>query len=91
VFNAKVFRQCKSAALQKTAVSSLANRHSLLATVLPFASRHSLPFFPDLPICRPHDLPKTRLGKSPALPFSLAPFEIRYLARPLNFAQSFPK
>jgi hypothetical protein len=69
--------------------------HSLIAI------RYSLPFyyspvaircrFPDLPICRPHDLPKTRLGKSLALPFSLAPFEIRYLARPLNFAQSFPK
>jgi hypothetical protein len=48
-----------------------------------FLLRH---FLPDLPICRPYDLPKTRLGKSLALPFSLAPFEIRYLARPLNFA-----
>jgi hypothetical protein len=86
VFNAKVFRQCKSAALQKTAVSSLATRHSLLAAILLFASRQSLPFFPDLPICRPYDLPKTQLGKILALPFSLAPFEIRYLARPLNFA-----
>jgi hypothetical protein len=85
MFNAKVFRQCKGTALQKIAVSPFANRHSLLAAVLPFATRRSpfaaflpvasrySPFaavFPDLPICRPHDLPKTRLGRSLALPLN---------------------
>ncbi|MFZ8851112.1 hypothetical protein [Fervidibacter sp.] len=34
--------------------------HSLFAAVLTFASRYSLPF-PDSPICRLHDLPKTWL------------------------------
>jgi hypothetical protein len=53
----KFFGSAKSAALQKIAVSPLANRHSLLAAVLLFASRHSLPFSPtcrfaDLTICR---------------------------------------
>ncbi len=53
----KFFGSAKSAALQKTAVSSLATRHSLLAAILLFASRQSLPFFPtcrfaDLTICR---------------------------------------
>jgi hypothetical protein len=77
MFNAKVFRQCKGTALQKIAVSPFANRHSLLAIhhSLPFyqspvAIRHSLPFFSDLPICRPHDLPKTRLGRNLALPLN---------------------
>jgi hypothetical protein len=45
-----------------------ATRHSLLAAVLTFASRYSLPF-PDLPICRPHDLPTTWLSRNFALPF----------------------
>jgi hypothetical protein len=53
----KFFGSAKGTALQKIAVSPLANRHSLLAAVLPFASRHSLPFSPtcrfaDLTICR---------------------------------------
>jgi hypothetical protein len=53
----KFFGSAKSATLQKTAVSSLATRHSLLAAILLFASRQSLPFFPtcrfaDLTICR---------------------------------------
>jgi hypothetical protein len=52
----KIFRQCRSTALQKISVSPFANRHSLLAAVLPFTTRYSLPF-PDLPICRFHDLP----------------------------------
>jgi hypothetical protein len=79
----KFFGSAKSTALRKIAVSPFANRHSLLAAVLPFATRrspfaaflpvairHSLPFFSDLPICRPHDLPKTRLGRSLALPLN---------------------
>ncbi|MCC6038720.1 MAG: hypothetical protein LM632_11005, partial [Armatimonadetes bacterium] len=49
--------------------SLLAVRHSLLAAVLTFASRYSLPF-PDLPICRLHDLPKTWLSRNFALPLS---------------------
>jgi hypothetical protein len=52
----KIFRQCRSTALQKISVSPFANRHLLLAAVLPFTTRYSLPF-PDLPICRFHDLP----------------------------------
>jgi hypothetical protein len=63
MFKAEIFRQCRSTALQKIAVSPFANRHSLLAVhhSLPFyhspvAIRHSLPFFPtcrfaDLTIC----------------------------------------
>jgi hypothetical protein len=52
----------------------LATLYSLLAAVLPFATRHllirySLPF-PDLPICRFHDLPTTWLGRNFALPLS---------------------
>jgi hypothetical protein len=43
-----------------------ATRHSLLAAVLTFASRYSLPF-PDLPICRFHDLP-IRFGSAGASP-----------------------
>jgi hypothetical protein len=41
-------------------------RHPLLAAVLTFASRYSLPF-PDLPICRFHDLP-IRFGSAGASP-----------------------
>jgi hypothetical protein len=91
VFNAKVFRQCKKCCPSEncrfiTRYSPFATRCHFIICQSPVAA-----VFPDLPICRPYDLPKTRLGKSLALPFSLAPFEIRYLARPLNFAQSFPK
>jgi hypothetical protein len=80
MFKAEIFRQCRSTALQKNH-SPIAIRysppfcHSLLspfAAFLPVASRYS-PFaavFPDLPICRPHDLPKTRLGRSLALPLN---------------------
>ncbi|MFZ8852563.1 MAG: hypothetical protein ACO2PL_10700 [Armatimonadota bacterium] len=43
MFNARVFRQCKSTALQKIAVSPFANRYSLLTIRrLLFATRHSL-------------------------------------------------
>jgi hypothetical protein len=53
--------------LLATHCSPFAIRHSLLAAVLTFAIRYSLPF-PDLPICRLHDLPKTWLGRNFALP-----------------------
>jgi hypothetical protein len=55
--------------LLATLHSLFAIRYSLLAAVLTFASRYSLPF-PDLPICRFHDLPKTWLGRNFALPLS---------------------
>jgi hypothetical protein len=77
MFKAEIFRQCRSTALRKIAVSPFAKsplvarcrlpfatRRSPFAAFLPVAIRHSLPFFPDLPICRPHDLPETRLGRS---------------------------
>ncbi|MFZ8851860.1 MAG: hypothetical protein ACO2PL_07115 [Armatimonadota bacterium] len=65
------FRQCKSTATQNysplaTRCSPFATRHSLLAAVLTFASRYSLPF-PDLPICRFHDLP-IRFGSAGTSP-----------------------
>jgi hypothetical protein len=65
----KFFRQCGSIALQKIAVSTFANHHSLLAAVLPFASRYSL-LFPDLPTCQFHDLP-IRFGSAGASPSHL--------------------
>jgi hypothetical protein len=46
-------------------------RHSLLAAVLTFASRYSLPF-PDLPICRFHDLP-IRFGSAGISPSHFLP------------------
>jgi hypothetical protein len=46
-------------------------RHSLLAAVLTFASRYSLPF-PDLPICRLHDLP-IRFGSAGISPSHFLP------------------
>jgi hypothetical protein len=76
VFNAEIFRQCKSTALQKIAVSPFANRHSLLAAVLPFATRRS-PFAAFLPVAsryspfaavfsRPADLPTSRFAENSA-------------------------
>jgi hypothetical protein len=59
-----------------------------------FIARHLHPFKPrsnPFSYASSGESPIHWLGKSLALPFSLAPFEIRYLARPLNFAQSFPK
>ena len=61
----------------------LAIRHSLLAAVLTFASRYSLPF-PDLPICRLHDLPTTWLGRSLALPLSRLSSCASFLSRCLR-------
>jgi len=81
MFKAEIFRQCRSTALRKIAVSPFAKsplaarcrfaiRYSPFTIRCLFTIRHSLPFFPDLPICRPHDLPKTRLGRSLALPLN---------------------
>jgi hypothetical protein len=78
VFNAEIFRKCRSTALQKIAVSPFANRHSLLAVhhSLPFyqspvAIRHSLPFFPT---CRFADLTIYRkLGSAGTSPSRLIP------------------
>jgi hypothetical protein len=73
---AKIFGNARALPHKTTRYSPLAVRHSLfairhslLAAVLTFASRYSLPF-PDLPICRFHDLPKTWLGRNFALPLS---------------------
>ena len=57
--------------LLATRCSPFAIRHSLLAAVLTFASRYSLPF-PDLPICRPADLP-IRFGSAGASPSHFLP------------------
>jgi hypothetical protein len=83
MFKAEIFRQCRSTALRKIAVSPFAKsplaarcrfaiRYSPFTIRCLFTSRYS-PFaavFSDLPICRPHDLPKTRLGRSLALPLN---------------------
>jgi len=42
MFKAEIFRQCRSTALQKIAVSPFAYRYSPFAAVLPFATRYSL-------------------------------------------------
>jgi hypothetical protein len=44
MFNAKVFRQCKSTALQKIAVSPFANRYSPLAIRRRFGSAGASPY-----------------------------------------------
>ena len=59
----KIFRQRRSAALQKILVSPIAIRHSLLAAVSPFAAVSRLA---DLPISRFAD--KVWLGRNFALP-----------------------
>jgi hypothetical protein len=66
----KIFRQRRSAALQKISVSPFANRHSLLAIRYSPPFHHSLPF-PDLPICRFHDLP-IRFGSAGASPSQIS-------------------
>jgi hypothetical protein len=58
----KIFRQRRSAALQKISVSPFATRYSLLAAVSPFAAVSRLA---DLPISRFAD--KIRLGRNFAL------------------------
>ncbi|MFZ8852550.1 zinc ribbon domain-containing protein, partial [Fervidibacter sp.] len=74
------FRQCKSTATQNYSPlairyslpfyhSPLATRHSLLAAVLTFASRYSLPFF-----FRLADLPTSRLAENLARPSPHASF-----------------
>ena len=64
--NTEIFRQCRSTALQKN--------HSLFAIRYSPFNFHQSPItiriFPDLPICRFHDLPTTWLGRSLALPLS---------------------
>jgi hypothetical protein len=51
----------------------LATRYSLFAIRYSPFNFHQSPItiriFPDLPICRPHDLPTTWLGRNFALPF----------------------
>jgi hypothetical protein len=44
MFNARVFRQCKSTALQKIAVSPFANRYSPLAIRRRFGSAGASPY-----------------------------------------------
>jgi len=56
MFKAEIFRQCRSTALQKLPFHHSPNRHSLLAAVLPFATRRS-PFAAFLPVAIRHSLP----------------------------------
>jgi hypothetical protein len=58
----------------------LATRYSLFAIRYSPFNFHQSPItiriFPDLPICRPHDLPTTWLGRNFALPLFAPPTEV---------------